>query len=73
MIGHSYFIFNDDVYNDTELLRKNMNLSLKYNIMPLLEEYYKDGILIDKENEKVMGKIQFEKIIKEAEKYSENI
>lgn len=73
MIGHSYFIFNDDVYNDTELLRKNMNLSLKYNIMPLLEEYYKDGILIDKENEKVMEKIQFEKIIKEAEKYSENI
>ena len=50
-----------------------MNLSLKYNIMPLLEEYYKDGILIDKENEKVMEKIQFEKIIKEAEKYSENI
>ena len=73
MIGHSYFIFNDDVYNDTDLLRENMNLSLKYNIIPLLEEYYKDGILIDKENEKVMEKIQFEKIIKEAEKYSENI
>lgn len=48
MIGHSYFIFNDEeVYSDTDLVRKYMNLSLQYNIIPLLKEYYKDGILID--------------------------
>lgn len=72
MIGHSYFIFNDEeAYSDTNLARKYMNLSLQYNIIPLLEEYYKDGILIDRENNKVMEKIKFDEIIRESEKYSE--
>lgn len=70
MIGHSYFIFSDEAYSDEDLAYKYMNLSLQYNIIPLLEEYYKDGILIDKENEKVLEKIKFNEIIKEAEKYS---
>ena len=70
MIGHSYFIFNDEAYSDEDLAYKYMNFSLQYNIIPLLEEYYKDGILIDKENEKVLEKIKFNEIIKEAEKYS---
>lgn len=72
MIGHSYFIFNDEVYSDGVLVRQYMNFSLQYNIIPLLEEYYKDGILIDKADEKVMYKIKFDVIIKDIEKYSEN-
>lgn len=71
MIGHSYFIFSDEAYSDEDLAYKYMNFSLQYNIIPLLEEYYKDGILIDKENEKVMEKIKFDEIIREAEKNSE--
>lgn len=71
MIGHSYFIFNDEAYSDEDLVYKYMNFSLQYNIIPLLEEYYKDGILIDRENNKVMEKIKFDEIIRESEKYSE--
>ena len=58
MIGHSYFIFNDEAYSDEDLAYKYMNLSLQYNIIPLLEEYYKDGILIDNEKGKVKDKIK---------------
>ena len=71
MIGHSYFIFNDEAYSDEDLAYKYMNFSLQYNIIPLLEEYYKDGILIDRENNKVMEKIKFDEIIRKSEKYSE--
>ncbi len=66
MIGHSYFIFSDEAYSDEDLAYKYMNLSLQYNIIPLLEEYYKDGILIDNETDKVKDKIKELK-----EKYSE--
>lgn len=66
MIGHSYFIFSDEAYSDEDLVYKYMNLSLQYNIIPLLEEYYKDGILIDIEKGKVKDKIKELK-----EKYSE--
>lgn len=66
MIGHSYFIFSDEAYSDEDLAYKYMNLSLQYNIIPLLEEYYKDGILIDNETGKVKDKIKELK-----EKYSE--
>lgn len=66
MIGHSYFIFSDEAYSDEDLVYKYMNLSLQYNIIPLLEEYYKDGILIDNEKGKVKDKIKELK-----EKYSE--
>lgn len=66
MIGHSYFIFSDEAYSDKDLAYKYMNLSLQYNIIPLLEEYYKDGILIDNEKGKVKDKIKELK-----EKYSE--
>lgn len=66
MIGHSYFIFSDEAYGDEDLAYKYMNLSLQYNIIPLLEEYYKDGILIDNEKGKVKDKIKELK-----EKYSE--
>lgn len=70
MIGHSYFIFSDEAYNDTDLVYENMNLSLQYNIIPLLEEYYKDGILIDKDEE-VMKKLDYDKFIEAIDKYSE--
>ena len=70
MIGHSYFIFNDEAYSDEDLAYKYMNLSLQYNIIPLLEEYYKDGILIDKDEE-VMKKLDYDKLIEAIDKYSE--
>jgi MoxR-like ATPase len=37
-IGHSYFIVKDD---------KELELRLKYEILPILREYVKDGILLD--------------------------
>ena len=45
MVGHSYFLPKEDDCPDNYL-----ELSLEYNIIPLLMEYYKDGILIDKDN-----------------------
>lgn len=46
MVGHSYFLPKEDNdYSDNYL-----ELSLHYNIIPLLMEYYKDGILVDKDN-----------------------
>lgn len=70
MIGHSYFIFSDEAYSDEDLAYKYMNFSLQYNIIPLLEEYYKDGILIDKDEE-VMKKLDYDKFIEAIDKYSE--
>ena len=70
MIGHSYFIFSDEAYSDEDLAYKYMNFSLQYNIIPLLEEYYKDGILIDKDEE-VMKKLDYDKFIEAIYKYSE--
>lgn len=38
-LGHSYFIVKDDA---------ELQLKAKYEIVPILEEYLKDGILLDK-------------------------
>lgn len=69
MVGHSYFMFE----------KTEMDLSLRYNIIPLLEEYYKDGILIDKSDKKVQERIGELKEVKSLddindllEKYDEN-
>jgi 5-methylcytosine-specific restriction enzyme B len=43
-IGHSYFISTKD--NDDEA-RAEMNLKRDYEIIPLLKEYLKDGILLE--------------------------
>jgi 5-methylcytosine-specific restriction endonuclease McrBC GTP-binding regulatory subunit McrB len=43
-IGHSYFICKDD--ND-------LLIKLKYEIIPILDEYLKDGILLAKAKEKI--------------------
>ncbi|PHS36919.1 MAG: hypothetical protein COB07_11895 [Sulfurovum sp.] len=40
MLGHSYFIAED---------KKELEEKLKYQVIPLLEEYVSDGILIDSE------------------------
>jgi len=48
MIGHSYFLANND---------EELKMKFEYEIKPLLLEYYKDGILVDKE-EKVIDKIK---------------
>lgn len=45
MVGHSYFLPEED-----DCPENYLELSLEYNIIPLLMEYYKDGILIDKDN-----------------------
>lgn len=45
MVGHSYFLPKED-----DCPENYLELSLEYNIIPLLMEYYKDGILIDKDN-----------------------
>lgn len=41
MVGHSYFMSDDE---------NELRLKLKYEILPLLDEYYKDGILKNKPN-----------------------
>ena len=49
MIGHSYFLANNE---------EELKIKLNYEIKPLLLEYYKDGILVDKKEEKVNDKIE---------------
>jgi len=41
MIGHSYFLAEDE---------EKLKMKLEYEIKPILLEYYKDGILIDNRN-----------------------
>ncbi len=49
MIGHSYF------------LKENLELALEYEIKPILQEYRKDGVLVDRED-KIKDKIEALKI-----------
>lgn len=49
MIGHSYF------------LKKDLELALEYEIKPILQEYRKDGVLIDREK-KIKDEIEALKI-----------
>lgn len=41
-VGHSYFIMKDNVEHDVT------NMRIKYEIIPILEEYAKDGVFKDK-------------------------
>lgn len=43
-LGHSYFMVNDEA---------EFQLKAKYEIVPILEEYLKDGILLEKAEEKI--------------------
>ena len=36
MVGHSYFLTDND---------EELNIKWKYDILPLLKEYFKDGII----------------------------
>jgi 5-methylcytosine-specific restriction endonuclease McrBC GTP-binding regulatory subunit McrB len=47
-IGHSYFI----TYKDGEDGKKELQMKLTFEILPILKEYLKDGILIDNEDVK---------------------
>lgn len=56
MVGHSYFLAKDE---------DSMQLNLEYKIIPLLLEYLRDGILIERENDlknriKNIGKDSYE-------------
>jgi DNA polymerase III delta prime subunit len=48
-IGHSYFITNEDGENG----KVELELKLKYEIIPILKEYLKDGILLENAKEKI--------------------
>jgi 5-methylcytosine-specific restriction protein B len=50
MIGHSYFMAKDD---------RELDLKLEYEIKPILEEYLKDGILIDNDKRNVLKLIKY--------------
>jgi len=50
MIGHSYFLKGN-----------NLELALEYEIKPILQEYRKDGVLVDRED-KIKDKIEALKI-----------
>ncbi len=52
-IGHSYFITKEDGDNG----RIELKFKLKYEIIPILKEYLKDGLLQDSKEEKVIDKI----------------
>jgi hypothetical protein len=53
MLGHSYFItkekVDDDKIPDED---KQMELKLKYEVVPILKEYVKDGILVENDEVK---------------------
>ena len=52
-LGHSYFIVKDDI---------ELNLKVKFEIIPILEEYLKDGILLEKAEKIILDlKNNFEK------------
>ncbi len=54
-IGHSYFICKKENSNDNEddtIAKPILNMKLKYEIIPLLKEYIKDGILNETEQVK---------------------
>ena len=46
-LGHSYFI-QKKIKNTTTLEPENFNIRVKYEIVPILREYVKDGILNEK-------------------------
>lgn len=60
-IGHSYFICkkdNSNINEDDEIAKPILNMKLKYEIIPLLKEYIKDGILNETEQvKKVMDEL----------------
>lgn len=54
-IGHSYFICKKENSNENEddaIAKPILNMKLKYEIIPLLKEYIKDGILNETEQVK---------------------
>lgn len=60
-MGHSYFICKKENSNDNEddaTAKPILNMKLKYEIIPLLKEYIKDGILNETEHvKKVMDEL----------------
>ena len=56
-IGHSYFICKKENSNENEddtIAKPILNMKLKYEIIPLLKEYIKDGILNETEQVKTV-------------------
>jgi len=49
-IGHSYFISDKENEED---VKADLNLKLKYEILPLLKEYIKDGLLMSNAEDKI--------------------
>jgi hypothetical protein len=47
-LGHSYFMTTE---KDEEKAKAELKLKLKYEIMPILDEYVKDGVLLDSANQ----------------------
>ena len=56
-LGHSYFILKEGTEQEQ---RKEMLLKLKYEILPVLREYVKDGLLLESANEKLNEIATFE-------------
>lgn len=48
MIGHSYFITNENDENGLSE-EQQIKIKMKYEVLPILKEYIKDGILIESE------------------------
>ena len=43
MVGHSYFMLNKE--NEAEENAQEMRMKMEFEIIPLIKEYIKDGIL----------------------------
>ena len=55
MLGHSYFITKENADDDKiPDENKQMELKLKYEVVPILKEYVKDGILIENDELKMI-------------------
>lgn len=49
-LGHSYFISTE---KDTNKIEKELQRKFDYQVLPILQEYVKDGVLIDKGENKI--------------------
>lgn len=51
MIGHSYFMFEKEENED--IIKEKIYLNLKYQVLPILEEYIQEGLVKEEDIEKL--------------------
>lgn len=52
-IGHTYFLYDEEKCNSVENAKSYMRYRIEYQIVPIIEEYMKDGLLKEKDINKI--------------------